>query len=452
MRSDRSFLKELTGIMLPVAAQNLLSSLVSASDALMLGFLDQSSLAAISLATQIAFVLSLFHMSYQTGASVLAAQYWGIRDRDKIEKVLGISLQGSLVISAVFFLLALCFPEMLMRLFTDDAELTALGAQYLRIVSISYLLMGFSQMYLNIMKNSGRVAHSSWYGSAAVICNIVLNLVLIFSWLGFPALGIRGAAIATVFSRVLECGLCGIENRRKGEVRFRLPILFSAHRELRGKFYKYMVPVLLNYLAWGGGVTMFSVILGHLGSDAVAANSVTNILKNMLLSFCTGIGAGSGIMIGNRLGAGMLEEAKAVGGKLLKAAVLFGIGTGAVLLALTPLVQTLAGTLTETARGYLAIMMCMSSVCVVGKSLNSTMVGGIFTAGGDTRFGFLCDLINMWGFILPLASVAAFWLHLPVPAVYFLLNLDEICKIPFEIHHYRKYKWVKKLTEQEELS
>ena len=438
--------------MLPVAAQNLLSSLVSASDALMLGFLDQSSLAAISLATQVAFVLSLFHMSYQTGASVLAAQYWGIRDREKLEKILGISLRGSMAISSVFFLLAFFFPDWLMRLFTGDGELIALGAQYLRIVSFSYLLMGFSQMYLNIMKNSGRVARSSCYGSATVVCNIVLNLVLIFGWLGFPALGIRGAAIATVLSRVLECGLCGIENRRKGEVQFHLPILLSTHSELRGKFYQYMTPVLLNYLVWGGGVTMFSVILGHLGSDAVAANSVTNILKNMLLSFCTGIGAGSGIMVGNRLGAGKLEEARAVGGKILKAAVLFGIGTGAVLLALTPLVLALAGTLTETARVYLTFMMCMSSVCVIGKSLNSTMVGGIFTAGGDTRFGFLCDLINTWGFILPLAAIAAFWLRLPVPAVYFILNLDEICKIPFEIRHYKKYKWVKNLTEQEELS
>lgn len=441
----KAFRRELWGIMFPVAVQSLLSSLVSASDALMLGFLDQSSLSAISLATQVAFVLSLFHMSFQTGASVLAAQYWGIKDAESVEKVLGLSLRCSLPVSLVFFAAALLFPQVLMRVFTPDPALIELGVPYLRIVSVSYLIMGFTQMYLNIMKNTGRVGKSSLIGSVTVVSNIVLNFLLIFGLFGLPKMGISGAALATVISRVIELLLCVFEDFKPSAVRFRAKFVFARGGELAHDFFRYMTPVFLNYLVWGGGVTMFSVILGHLGSDAVAANSITNILKNLLLSFCTGIGAGSGIMVGNRLGAGKLEEAKACAGEILKYSVIFGAAAGAVLLLLIPL-ATRMPSLTDTARGYLGAMMAMSSYCVIGKSLNSTMISGIFTAGGDTRFGFLCDLINMWVFIIPVSSIAAFVFHAPVLLVYFLLNLDEICKIPFEIHHYRKYGWLKNLT------
>lgn len=440
-----AFQKELMGIMLPVALQSLLSSLVSASDTLMLGFFDQNSLSAISLASQIAFVLSLFQMSFQTGASVLSAQYWGNRDKKTVEKVLGLSISCSLPVSFLFFLLALCFPDMLMQIFTSDTALIQLGVPYLKIVSFSYPLMGFTQMYLNIMKNSGRVVRSSVYGSITVISNIALNLILIFGLLGFPAYGIRGAATATVLSRVLELILCLMENRKKEEVQFRLFHLIHREKSLTKDFFHYMSPVFFNYIAWGGGVTMFSVILGHLGNDAVAANSITNILKNLLLSFCAGIGAGSGIMIGNRLGAGKIEEAKEYGTWLLKYALLFGAAAGILLLMLIPAALRFTS-LTESARHYLLIMMAISSGSVVAKSLNSTMISGIFVAGGDTRFGFLCDLINMWGFIIPISAFAAFVLRAPVPVVYFLLNLDEICKIPFEVSHYRKYKWLRNLT------
>ena len=446
---NRDFFRELMRIVFPIAMQALLSSLVSASDALMLGFLDQSSLSAISLATQVQFVLHLFQASFMIGASVLAAQYWGLRDRDTIERVLGLSLRISVPVSALFTAAALFAPGLLMRIFTSDPDLISRGIPYLRIVSASYLLTGISQMYLNIMKNSGRVARSSAYASAAVALNIALNLILIFGLLGMPALGIRGAALATVLARVVELALCLIENRKPEVVKLRLRSCLRADSVLRKKFYHYMAPVLANMIAWGGGVTMFSVIMGHLGSDAVAANSVTNIIRNLLLCFCTGVSSGTGVLVGNLLGAGELEKAKAYGRKLMLSAVGFGAVAGFLILALRPLVLHFSGTLTEQARSYLSGMLLISSYYVIGKSLNSAMVSGLFCAGGDTRFGFLCDLINMWVFIIPLASLAAFVLKWPVMAVYFILSLDEICKIPIEIRHYRKYKWLKNLTDTE---
>ena len=445
---NRGFFCELLRVVFPIAMLSLLSSLVSASDALMLGLLDQASLSAISLATQVQFVLGLFQAAFMIGASVLAAQYWGLRDRDTIEQVLGLSLRLSVPVSSLFTAAALFAPVLLMRLFTSDPELISRGIPYLRIVSASYLLTGISQMYLNIMKNSGRVARSSLYASAAVVLNIALNLLLIFGLAGLPAMGIRGAALATVIARAVELALCLLENRKPEVVRMRLRHCLKTAPELRKRFYHYMAPVLANEIAWGGGVTMFSVIMGHLGSDAVAANSITNILKNILTCFSTGLGAGSGIMLGNLLGAGELDAAKACSRKLIRASLLLGACAGAVLLAALPPVLRFSGSLTETARAYVKYMGFISAYYVVGRSLNGVLIEGTFCAGGDTRFGFLCDLVNMWCFIIPLASLAAFVLKWPVMAVYFILNLDEICKIPFEIRHYRKYKWLKNLTEQ----
>ena len=446
IRSDPPFWKELFTLVLPIALQALLTSLVSASDALMLGLLDQSALSAISLAGQVQFVLSLFHAVFMIGASTLAAQYWGIRDVDSVEQILGLSLRWSLPVSLLFTAAALGAPELLMRVFTGDPALIQLGIPYLRMVSPSYLMMGFSQMYLNIMKNSGQVLRSALYSSAAVVLNIGLNLCLIFGWMGLPALGILGAALATTLSRAVELLLCLCHCRRPGQIQVRPKSVLRRRRSLSTQFTRLMLPVLANEITWGCGCSMASVIMGHLGSDAVAANAIVSIVRTILLCFCTGLGAGSGILVGNRLGAGALEQAKACGQRLIRISLLSGAIAGGTLLALTPLLLRLGGNLTGQATQYLRAMTGISALYLVGKSLNGVLIGGLFCAGGDTRFGFLCDLINLWCVIIPLAALAAFVLKWPVMAVYLILNFDEIGKIPFEIAHYRKYKWLRNLT------
>ena len=446
---DKEFMRRLMAIVLPIAMQSLLTSLVSASDALMLGFLDQSSLSAISLAGQVAFVLSLFYMAITIGASVLAAQYWGSGDQETVEKVLGISLRISIPVSAVFFLCALLIPQYLMRIFTPDETLIALGIPYLRIVSFSYLLMGVSQMYLNIMRSTGRVKESSTYASIAVVLNIVLNIMLIFGLLGLPRMEIRGAALATVIARVVELALCVKADLvpESNVVRMHLRHIVRVDRDLHRDYYHYMLPVLANSIAWGIGVTMFSVILGHLGSDAVAANSIATIISNIVVCFCNGLGSGAAVIMGNTMGAGELETARQYSGRLIGLSVLFGALSGAVVLLLIPVSLRFAGSLTQTARHYLVWMMVMCAVYSIGKSLNGVLITGLFCAGGDTRFGFYCDLINMWCFIVPVSLLAAFVLHLPVLAVYFILHLDEFVKIPFEMRHYYRFGWLKNITE-----
>lgn len=440
--------KQFIMIVIPIAAQNLLSSLVSASDAVMLGGLNQTSLSAVSLATQITFVINLFYMALTIGTTILAAQYWGDGQRDKVEDILMIALSYSLTISILFWALSLFCPSLLMRFFTNEPELAVLGAEYLRIVSGSYLCMGITQIYLCVMKNTGRTLRSTLYGTAALVVNLVLNAIMIFGLFKVPRMGIRGAAWATVIARMIELALTVCENLRRDVIKIRLQKFKRKRKELKRDYKKYTLPVLANELAWGCGFTMFSVIMGHLGNDAVAANSIANVVKNVVCCVCLGIGTGSGIIVGNVLGAGEYEKARKLGDKLCRVSVAAGLLSGLIILLASPVIIRVSVTLSPEARHYLWIMLFVCSYYVVGKSVNSTVIAGIFCAGGDTRFGLICDMITMWGIVVPIGLLAAFVVKLPVLWVYILLNIDEIVKLPAVYKHYKKYGWVKNITKE----
>ena len=443
-----SFYKKLFSIVLPLAVQNLMSAIVSASDAIMLGFLNQDSLSAVSLATQVQFVLNLFFTGLTIGTTILAAQYWGKGDVAAVEKTLGIATKFSMMISFVFFAAALGSPSLLMRIFTDEEVLIRLGIPYLRIVSFSYLLMGFSQIYLCIMKNSGRTLRSTIYSSTAMVLNMILNALLIFGICGFPALGIKGAAWATLIARTIETALVLLENPRNVSVKIRLSCIINTDTALQKDFIRYTSPMLLNLLAWGCGFTMFSVIMGHLGNDAVAANSVANIVKNIIACVCLGIGTGSGIMVGNELGSGNMERARLYGDRLSRLSIISGSVTGGIILLCIPLILCVTFTLSDTASDYLKLMLIVCSYYIIGKSINSTVIAGIFPAGSDTKFGLICDTVTMWCIVVPAGLIAAFWLKLPVLGVYMVLNTDEIIKLPVVYWYYKKYNWLKNITRE----
>ena len=446
MREGASFTKKLLGLVLPITFQQFMSALVSASDALMLGALEQDALSAVSLASQVAFVENLFLAAMTIGLSMFASQYWGKRDVGGAEAVFAYAMKVTLAVSAAFSLAGACAPDLLMRAFTGDGVLIGMGAVYLRTVSAAFLLTGISQVYLCAMKNSGQAARASLIGSVCVVVNIALNALLIFGLLGFPPMGIAGAALATVAARLMEVLWCAWETARRSPVRLRLGK--AAEPAIRSGFWKYTAPVLGNEIVWGVGFTMYSVIMGRLGSDAAAANGIAGIAKNLIACFCLGLGSGSGILVGNELGAGRLETAKEYGGRLCRLSVLCGAVSGAVLLAFIPLILALTG-LSPRADGYLKWMLAMCACYLVGKSVNCTTIAGIFCAGGDSRFGFLCDAVTMWCVTVPLGFWAAFGLRLPVPAVYFIINLDEMIKLPAVYRHYKKYYWVKNLTIKE---
>jgi Na+-driven multidrug efflux pump len=225
-------------------------------------------------------------------------------------------------------------------------------------------------------------------------------------------------------------------------------MLKSDNKELHKDYWKYTVPLLINQIGWGGGVTMYSVIMGHLGSDAVAANSIASIVRSMIASLCWGIASGVGIIIGGMLGRNELLEAKKAGGSFVRLSIWIGAASGVVILAVTPLVLHFIH-LAPQAQHYLKYMMLMAAYYIIGNSLNSTIISGIFPSGGDTRFGMCCDVITLWVVVVPMGMIGAFVLDLPVLAVAFILTLDEFVKIPAVYKHYMKYKWVKNITKEQ---
>lgn len=441
----RAFYRKLWLLVLPITFQQFMLAAVSVSDALMLGFLDQDSLSAVSLAGQITFVFNLFMGGLTMGTSILAAQYYGKGDRVSIEKIFAYVTKVSFLISVVFFLFSLFAPELLMKIFTSDPELIEGGAGYLRIVAVSYLFVGISQIYLCILKNTGFAMKSMVIGSASVVINIFLNAALIFGLSVFPQMGIAGAALATSVSKLMELLWAMGESMRKGHIRFRIRHCLHTDRLLAGDYWKYSLPMLGDYLVWGIGFTMYSVIMGHLGSDAVAANSVANIVKNLIVSFCGGLANGGGIMIGHVLGTGNLVQARKYGGRLCKLAVIGGVGSGILLLAIAPVILNITA-LRPQAAEYLKWMLLLCACYMVAKSINMTMIAGIFPAGGDSKFGLICDAITMWVFAVPVGFFSAFYLQTPVVIVFLLINLDEVVKVPAAIMHYKKFGWLKDIT------
>lgn len=439
----RSLRKEIVRLALPIALQQFMTALVGACDAIMLGKLSQDAMSAVSLATQVTFVFNLFMFAFMAGENMFVAQYYGKGDYKGISQVFSLVTKICGCIAVVFLAGTLFFPEQLMRILTNEETLIVLGSEYLRVIGISYVFSGIAQIFLAIMKNCGAVNMSTLINGVMVILNIALNAVFIFGLSGFPKMGIKGAALATVLATVVQfLWSVGYVLCRIRAVKFSLR---SCEKKLFGRFWQKAVPLLINNLAWGIGFSMYSVIMGHLGTDAVAANGIANISKNLVVCFCLGLGNAGSIIVGNRLGADRLQEAKEVGETLTKTAIIAGIVSGLVLIALSPFITKMVD-LTPTARGYLQKMLLISSYYIAGKSVNCMTIGGIFAAGGDSKFGMLCDSVTLWCIIVPLGCICAFILKLPVMVVYFVLNLDEIIKLPVVYKHYKKYKWIKNLT------
>ena len=439
----RSLRKEIVRLALPIALQQFMTALVGACDAIMLGKLSQDAMSAVSLATQVTFVFNLFMFAFMAGENMFVAQYYGKGDYKGISQVFSLVTKICGCIAVVFLAGTLFFSEQLMRILTNEETLIVLGSEYLRVIGISYVFSGIAQTFLAIMKNCGAVNMSTLINGVMVILNIALNAVFIFGLSGFPKMGIKGAALATVLATVVQfLWSVGYVLCRIRAVKFSLR---SCEKKLFGRFWQKTVPLLINNLAWGIGFSMYSVIMGHLGTDAVAANGIANISKNLVVCFCLGLGNAGSIIVGNRLGADRLQEAKEVGETLTKTAIIAGIVSGLVLIVLSPFITKMVD-LTPTARGYLQKMLLICSYYIAGKSVNCMTIGGIFAAGGDSKFGMLCDSVTLWCIIVPLGCICAFILKLPVMVVYFVLNLDEIIKLPVVYKHYKKYKWIKNLT------
>lgn len=446
-QSQNSFWKELLSLAIPIGLQNLLLALIGASDALMLGRLTQDAVSAVSLANQIAFLMNLFISAIIGGGGVLIAQYWGKKDRTMVKNLFCMILKWSFFVSLIFFALTMLLPEQLMRIYTPDQDLIKIGASYLRIVGFSYLLSGITQCYYLKMKIEGTASKSVLISVVCLLADVILDFFLIYGFASIPKLGADGSAYSTVIVELIALVWCILESHKPEMIRPDRKGLQWFSKPITKDFIGVSLPMLGSALAWGVGFSMHSLIMGHLGSDAVAASSITSVVQELITCVCKGISAGSGIIIGKLLGQSLFDKAKAYGRKFCH----ISIGVGVIHLLLLCIIGPVLAeffVLTETAKHYLVMMLLFTALYVFAFSINTIVVCGIFPAGGDAKYDAVSVFFASWCFALPLALLGTFVFHWPVMVVYILMCSDEIVKLPWLYQKYKKYLWLNNLTRE----
>lgn len=409
----------------------------------MLGFVNGNAMAAVSLAANIEFVENLFLSAFVGGATILTSQYWGKGDKKAIERIFGLILRYATVICLLFTCTAVLFPNKLMGLFTDETELISIGAEYIRMATGSYLLTGITQCYLCIMKTTGQTKQSVFISTFALGLDTILNAVFIF---GFH-MDAAGAALTTSITRVIELIMVLIFSKHMA---VKANLFAKVSRDVHKDFLKCSIPHLINSLLWGLGTTVYTAIIGHLGTAITTAYSAASIVRNLSIALSRGLSQGTEIILANVLGTGEIETGRKIGKRLSKFSVICGfLCAGLALVFGTILLQFM--NLTETAQNDFKIMIYISAFYVITQCINIVIVCGIFAAGGDTVFDAYSVAVAMWIIIIPLTLMAAFWWKLPPLVVYLVLSLDEIIKLPWVYVHYKKYKWLRNITREETL-
>lgn len=448
MARNRSFWRSLAYLVIPIAAQAFLSSAVNSADVIMVGKIGQAELSSVSLANQFQFLLSGVAYGLNSGITILASQYWGKRDEDAIQIVLGISLKISFVLSLLVSLGASFFPEKLMRIYTSNEELIKIGADYLRIIGPAYLFWGISVSYEAMLRSVEKAVKSTVISSCALVLNVFLNAVLIFGLFGFTKMGVKGAALATVLARGVEFVLCFADAVSGRTFHFRLPLLLGFNKVLTMDYFRYALPAALGDIIWSTAFSTYSIIMGHLNADVVAADSVATTVRDLITVLALSVGSGACVLIGIKIGEGKKDEAKDAADLICWLSLGIGILSGIIILLIRPLVISYFS-LTGRAARYLNFMMIVSSYYIIGQIMNTLWIGGIFRSGGNTRWGMICDTVTMWCVSVPLGFFCAFVLKLQPMVVYFILCLDEFWKMPIVIRHYKSYSWLRNITRDE---
>lgn len=446
---DRLFYRDIRRLVIPIVLQNLITNAVSSADVIMLNYVSEASLAAVSLASKIQFLVFGFLFGISTGTMMLCSQYWGIRDKKSIQAVMGIGLKITLGFTVGLLILVELSPTTAMRIFTNEPELIAIGCRYLRLITISYVLMGIAHVYECVMRSMERAKVSTIVSTTALSLNIFLNAVFIFGLFGAPKLGVIGVALATVIARSVELTLCVVDALRYRVLDFDFKIIFGRHPALMQDYIRYSVPALANDMVWTFAFASYSIILGHLGAEVVAASAIAATVRDLLTSVCYGFSGASTVVLGRDIGQNKMERAKRNAARLIRFAMASSVFMGIVILVSRPLVFRIF-TLSPGTQDLLNFMLIISSYYVSGQVFNTLVIAGIFRAGGETRFGLICDTIFMWCVAVPISFLSAFVFNLPVKVVYFILCLDEFYKIPVVIKKYFSYTWLKNLTREYE--
>lgn len=453
-RLDRKqFLLYALKLAFPIMIQNLISTLVNSADTIMLGYVSQTAMAASSLANQYTFVLFCFYYGLGIGTSVLCAQYFGKGDKQTVERIIGLAARVAILISLLFFVFSFFAPEAIMKIFTDSPQTIKEGAAYLKVLSFSFVFMGFSQVFVSALRSVGKIVFPSALYVVSLLVNVMMNAAFIFGLFGLPRLGVVGVALGTVSARAVEVILCFAYSAAGKDIKFRLKNLFRRSGVLFKDFLKISAPSVVNDLMWGMAATTCTAILGHIGDDMVAANAVAVMVVNMGAIVCRGFSNATTIIVSQTLGENRMEDTKVYAKRILWLTVIVSLLGCCVILAIRPfMVQFYRDKLTETAIYYLGIIMIMTTWRLVGEGINTCLICGCFRGGGDAKFGMVVDTVFMWGVSVPLMAIAAYVLKLPPVWVYFVMTLDEFEKMPVVFAHYFKFKWMKNITrDQKEL-
>ena len=447
---DPEYFHEVRRIAVPIIIQQLMFSGLNLLGVVFVGQKGDASVAAVGLAGQVAFLLNLVHFGIISGAAMFTAQFWGRRDVPNLRRVLGLCLLLAISASLIFFTFAQLLPHQILSIYSKDATVIELGADYIRTFSWTFLFFGVTFSYALVMRSTGNVKVPTTISVIALSISTVLSYSLIFGRFGLPELGIQGAAVAAVIARAFECvTLVTVTYITKSPVAASLRELTDFDRAFIGKVIRPMLPVILNELFWSLGITTYNVIYGRMGTASFAAMNIVSTIEQVAFVLFIGISNATSVLVGNRIGADKEDEAFVYAGRSIGLGIVGGMIIGLLLQLVKGPILTLYNVSPEVIQNAGYIINVVTFFLWVRVN-NMTIVVGILRAGGDTRFSLFLDGFIIWLVGVPMAYLAAFVLHLPVYYVYLFAMSEEAAKWILGVTRYRSRKWINNLAAQVE--
>ncbi|WP_438519210.1 MATE family efflux transporter [Clostridium sp.] len=445
-KMDKAFYKKALVIALPIVIQNFITSSLNIVDTMMIGKLGENEIAAVGIANQYFFLLNILIMGLFSGIGIFISQYFGKKDDKNIKKLVGIGLIAAIVVGGIFTLIAQVAPEGIISIFNKDGQVIKLGAEYLVIVSISYIFTAITFNYGIASRCIEKTAVPMVASSIALITNTVLNYGLIFGNFGMPKLGVEGAAIATLIARVIEfIIMVGYVYYSKNMLAANAKELFSFDFSFAKRIWITILPVLLNEACWGLGSVMYNVIYGRIGTQAIASVQIATTINNLFMVVIFGIGNAALVMVGAKVGKGEYDKAKEYGKNFLVIGTVIGIII-AVSLSLSANAVVSIYDVSEQVKVWSKLILYVTSLVMIVRVYNIITIVGVLRGGGDVKVSFLIEGITMWCIGVPLALVGAFVFNLPVYLVYALCTFEEITKAVACFKRMRSNKWIKNLV------
>lgn len=442
---DRSFYRGLVSLAIPISLQNLITFAVNFADNLMIGSLGDNAISGVYVGNQMQTVLQMFVAGIEGAILILAAQYWGKRDAASIRKVVSIGIRAAFLVGAAVSLVSVLLPGPLIRLFTAEPGVIAEGAAYLQIVGFSYLFFCVSQVLIAAMRSVETARIGLYISLLALVTNVSLNYVLIFGKLGFPAMGVQGAAVATLISRVLEMAVGAVYVLAVDKkLRFGVRDLFSTDRLLLKDFIRYGLPIIGGQVVWSVNMLANTKILGAYSAGVIAAASITGMLHNLIYVWVTGLASAVGIITGKTVGAGKYELMKEYAKTVQMLFLFVGLISGGLVFLFRDGFIGLYNASAE-AQAYSRQFINVISVTIIGSCYQMPCLFGLVKSGGDISFVFKMDTVFVFLVVLPSAILAQYWGAAPW-VVFAALKCDQILKCFVALVKINRYNWMKNLT------